>query len=43
MKNLAIKSALTGMLIFSTQLSAFASEVNNSDEVHISHSFEVND
>ncbi|XZM35063.1 hypothetical protein ACSXAY_17055 (plasmid) [Clostridium perfringens] len=39
MKNLAITSALTGMLIFSTPLSAFASKINN-DEVHISHSFE---
>ncbi|XZM35407.1 SH3 domain-containing protein (plasmid) [Clostridium perfringens] len=43
MRKLAITSALTGMLIFSTPLSAFASEVNNSDEVHVSHSFELSD
>lgn len=43
MRKVAITSALTGMLLFSTPLNAFASEVNNSDEVHISHSFELSD
>lgn len=43
MRKLAIISALAGILVFSTPLSAFASEVNNSDEVHISHSFELSD
>lgn len=43
MRKLAITSALTGILLFSTPLSAFASEVNNGDEVHISHSFELSE